>query len=79
MVVLNTLTSYPFHPFSVTENMVQGGRTTATSPFGFFMSRSNQMGSGSGGPVPSHTSRYFSADFGLIHFAGIDLNAYATL
>ena len=53
-----------------------GGRTTAETPLGFFMARANQQGGGRGGPVPSETSRYFGVDFGLIHFAALDLNVY---
>ena len=26
--------------------------------------------------MPSHTSRFFSFDFGLIHFVNLDLNMY---
>jgi hypothetical protein len=32
--------------------------------------------SGLQGSVPSHTSRFFSFDFGLIHFINLDLNMY---
>ena len=51
-----------------------GGHTTATSGLGFLLSRANQHGPGSMGPHPSGTSRFFSANFGLLHIVALDLN-----
>ena len=54
----------------------QGGRSTATSALGALLSTGNHHAIASQGNVPSNTSRYFSFDFGLIHFVALDLNMY---
>ena len=51
-----------------------GGRSTATHALGALLSRGNHHGVGVHGSSPSNTSRFFSADFGLIHFIALDLN-----
>lgn len=52
----------------------EGGRSTATHALGAMLSRGNQHGLGQFGSTPSNTSRFFSTDFGLIHFVALDLN-----
>ena len=52
------------------------GTSTATSALGALLSRGNHHGAGVHGATPSHTSRFFSADWGLIHFVALDLNVY---
>eukprot|EP00662_Eupelagonemidae_sp_cell21_P023602 gene23602-25632_t len=58
-----------------------GGHTSATSALGAFLSAGNHHGpataaGGSSGGVASNTSRYFSADFGLVHLVALSLNGY---
>jgi len=60
----------PSHP------LVATGHSTATSALGSILSRGNHHGAGSHGHVPSGTSRFYSVDFGLIHFVALDLNIY---
>eukprot|EP00035_Acanthoeca_spectabilis_P007327 m.135406 g.135406 ORF g.135406 m.135406 type:complete len:601 (-) comp13903_c0_seq3:1214-3016(-) len=52
------------------------GTSTATSPLGYLLSAGNHHAAGSHGSTPSGTSRFFSADLGLIHLVGLDLNMY---
>lgn len=52
------------------------GRSTATSALGNLLSMSNHHGVGVHGSTPSHTSRFFSIDFGLVHVVALDLNVY---
>eukprot|EP00036_Acanthoecidae_sp_10tr_P015395 CAMPEP_0206286198 /NCGR_PEP_ID=MMETSP0106_2-20121207/480_1 /ASSEMBLY_ACC=CAM_ASM_000206 /TAXON_ID=81532 /ORGANISM="Acanthoeca-like sp., Strain 10tr" /LENGTH=610 /DNA_ID=CAMNT_0053716719 /DNA_START=44 /DNA_END=1873 /DNA_ORIENTATION=- len=52
------------------------GTSTATSPLGYMLSAGNHKAAGTHGTTPSNTSRFFSSDFGLIHFVGLDLNMY---
>ena len=54
-----------------------GGRSTATTPLGHFLSFGTHHGVGNTGSVPSGTSRYYSVDLGLVHFIALDLNMYA--
>eukprot|EP00658_Telonema_sp_P-2_P008830 TRINITY_DN13341_c0_g1_i2.p1 TRINITY_DN13341_c0_g1~~TRINITY_DN13341_c0_g1_i2.p1 ORF type:complete len:562 (-),score=46.84 TRINITY_DN13341_c0_g1_i2:35-1720(-) len=50
--------------------------STATSALGSLLSAGNHHGAGLHGSQPSGTSRFFSVDFGLIHFVALDLNMY---
>jgi 3',5'-cyclic AMP phosphodiesterase CpdA len=51
--------------------------STATSALGAFVSTGTHHAAGlHGGEAPSGSSRYFSVDFGLIHFVALDLNVY---
>ena len=51
--------------------------STATSALGAFVSTGTHHAAGlHGGEAPSGSSRYFSVDFGLIHFVALDLNLY---
>jgi hypothetical protein len=50
--------------------------STATSPLGALLSAGLHHSAGLGGSLASNTSRYFSVDFGLIHFVALDLNVY---
>lgn len=51
--------------------------STATSALGAFLSTGNHHAAGTfGAHVPSKSSRYFSADFGLVHLIGLDFNVY---
>lgn len=52
------------------------GATSATSSLGAFLSLGNHHSLGVHGAVPSKTSRYFSADFGLVHLVALSLNGY---
>ena len=55
-----------------------GIQSSATTALGDLLTKGTMFGAGSrGSGVPSHTSRYFSVDIGLIHFANLDLNAGA--
>lgn len=53
-----------------------GGRSTATTPLGHLLAFGTHHAAGATGPVPSGTSRYYSVDFGLVHFIALDLNMY---
>ena len=60
---------------------VGGGATSATSPLGAFLSAGNHHAAGStvtrtSNSVPSHTSRYFSVDMGLVHLVALSFNGY---
>ena len=48
--------------------------STATTALGHHLATGTLYGMGSHGFVPSNTSRYTSADVGLIHMIGLDLN-----
>jgi len=53
----------------------RGIQSTATSALGDFITKGTLLAAGShGSGAPSKTSRYFSVDVGLIHFANLDLN-----
>jgi hypothetical protein len=59
---------------------LQGG-TSATTALGAFLSAGNHHGAGttvdgSTNSIPSHSSRYFSVDFGLVHLVALSLNGY---
>eukprot|EP00040_Diaphanoeca_grandis_P044266 m.11825 g.11825 ORF g.11825 m.11825 type:complete len:626 (-) comp9000_c0_seq1:97-1974(-) len=65
----------PNHPFVV------GASTTADTALGRMLATGNHHGAGSHSndqttTTPSGTSRYYSVDFGLIHFVALDLNMY---
>lgn len=49
-------------------------RSTATTPLGHILSKGTLYGAAVHGRVPSHTSRYFGTDIGLMHISGLDLN-----
>ena len=49
-------------------------RSTATTALGHHLATGTLYGTGSHGSIPSNTSRYTSADVGLIHMVGLDLN-----
>ena len=49
-------------------------KSTATSALGHHLATGTLYGMGSHGLIPSGTSRYTSADIGLIHMVGLDLN-----
>lgn len=52
--------------------------SSATTALGELLTKGTMFGAGShGSGVPSHTSRYFSVDIGLIHFTNLDLNSGA--
>lgn len=51
-----------------------GHQGTATRAVGALLSRGTQHGLGVHGATPSNTSRFFSADFGLVHLIALDLN-----
>ena len=55
---------------------MQGAQSTADTALGRLLSTGNHHGAGVHGSTPSGTSRYFSVDFGLIHFVALDLNLY---
>ena len=60
---------------------VGGGATSATSALGAFLAAGNHHAagttvSGSSRSVASNSSRYFSADFGLVHLVALSLNGY---
>jgi hypothetical protein len=60
---------------------VGGGATSATSALGAFLSAGNHHAAGTtvsnkSGSVVSNSSRYFSADFGLVHLVALSLNGY---
>ena len=48
--------------------------STATSALGHHLAAGSLLGMGSHGASPSNTSRYTSADIGLIHMVALDLN-----
>jgi len=48
--------------------------STATTALGHHLATGTFYGMGSQGPIPSNTSAYVSADIGLIHMVGLDLN-----
>ena len=55
------------------------GHSSATSAMGAFLSAGSHHGpatTSSGGTVPSHTSRYFSVNFGLTHLVALSMNGY---
>eukprot|EP01046_Picozoa_sp_COSAG06_P030898 COSAG06_NODE_2967_length_6018_cov_4.008785_1_plen_836_part_00 len=52
------------------------GESTATSALGAFLSAGNHHSAGIHSTVPSHSSRYFSVEFGLLHIATVSLNGY---
>lgn len=52
-----------------------GVTSTATSALGDFLSKATLLGAARHSGVPSHTSRYFSVNIGLIHIAAVDLNS----
>ena len=65
--------------------LIAGASTTADTALGRLLATGNHHGvgthgSGNGpttpGSVPSGTSRYYSVDFGLVHFVALDLNLY---
>jgi hypothetical protein len=64
------------HPY------LAGATTTADTALGRLLATGNHHGAGSHptaggvGTTPSGTSRYYSVDFGLIHFVALDLNMY---
>eukprot|EP00756_Hemistasia_phaeocysticola_P023628 Hpha_TRINITY_DN15904_c0_g2::TRINITY_DN15904_c0_g2_i2::g.74114::m.74114 len=51
-------------------------KSTATTALGALLSTGLHHGMGTMGANPSGTSRYFSADVGLIHIVALDLNLY---
>jgi hypothetical protein len=65
-------------------HMLNEGRTSATTALGAFLSAGNHHAAATSvgsedtysESVPSHTSRYFSADFGLVHLVALSLNGY---
>ena len=61
--------------------LVKGASSTADTALGRILATGNHHGLGSNTHgtakgVPSGTSRYYSVDFGLIHFVALDLNMY---
>lgn len=61
--------------------LVQGASSTADTALGRILATGNHHGpgtnpKGSSNGTPSGTSRYYSIDFGLIHFVALDLNMY---
>ena len=48
--------------------------STATSALGHHLAAGSLLGMGSHGASPSNTSRYTSADIGLVHMVALDLN-----
>ena len=63
-----------------TDRIEPQGSTSATSAMGAFISAGNHHSAATrsslGNSVPSHTSRYFSVDFGLTHLVALSLNGY---
>merc|ERR1712159_72424 len=64
-------------------NQTWGGRqfpskgvSPASSCLGAFLARGNHQAVGTYGSTPSNTSRWFSADYGLVHLIALDLNMY---
>jgi hypothetical protein len=53
-----------------------GIRSSATSQLGALLSTGLSHGVGREGATPSGTSRWFSSDFGLVHWISLDLNVY---
>lgn len=53
-----------------------GIRSSATSQLGALLSTGLSHGVGREGATPSGTSRWFSSDFGLVHWIALDLNVY---
>eukprot|EP00051_Salpingoeca_urceolata_P027595 m.482294 g.482294 ORF g.482294 m.482294 type:complete len:583 (-) comp22487_c0_seq1:276-2024(-) len=49
-------------------------RSTATTALGHLLTKATLYGMGAHGPNPSRTSRYVSANIGLVHMVGLDLN-----
>ena len=58
---------------SRTQAMALDGHSSATSALGAFLSAGNHHGPATGASVPSHTSRYFSVNFGLTHLVALSL------
>ena len=61
--------------------LVNGGHSTADTALGRILATGNHHGPGSNTKgsakgTPSGTSRYYSVDFGLIHFVALDLNMH---
>jgi len=57
------------------DGFVESGVTsTATSALGDLLTKSTLLGAARHSGLPSHTSRYFSVNIGLIHIAAVDLN-----
>jgi hypothetical protein len=55
------------------------GHSSASSALGAFLSAGNHHGPATfsaGAAVPSHTSRYFSVNFGLTHLVALSMNGY---
>jgi hypothetical protein len=50
--------------------------STADSALGAFIANGNHKGPAIHSPTPSHSSRYFSVDFGLVHLVALSLNGY---
>ena len=46
------------------------------SALGSLLSIGNHHSAGTHGATPSHSSRYFSVDFGLVHLIALDFNLY---
>jgi hypothetical protein len=49
-------------------------RSNADSALGDFLTKTTLFAAGAHGTVPSHTSRYFAVDVGIVHVVGLDLN-----
>jgi len=56
------------------KDVFRGVHSSAESALTELLSKTTLVGASAHSGVPSGTSRYFSADVGLIHFANIDLN-----
>jgi hypothetical protein len=50
--------------------------STADSALGALIAHGNHKGPAVHSPTPSHSSRYFSVDFGLVHLVALSLNGY---
>jgi hypothetical protein len=48
----------------------------SSSALGSLLSIGNHHAAGTHGSTPSHSSRYFSTDFGLVHLIALDFNLY---
>jgi hypothetical protein len=59
---------------SASRHSPQSLESTATTALGHHLATGTLYGMGSHGLIPSGTSRYTSADIGLIHMVGLDLN-----
>ena len=62
--------------FPASNPLVAGAASTAESALGRLLATGNHHGLGTHGGTPSGTSRWYSADFGLVHLVGLDLNMY---